>query len=276
MLCVERETPQNSRAQALAQAEALGGTLLRIDNQEENDYIFETFYDGNAIRLDASDVETEGVWLNSDGTELTYFNWLSPSEPNNFGDIQHYAYIAGPNGEWGDHVANGSGAFDGVRWSPSLVKTIIEISGEPPIDPPVDPLEDPEFNGSRYVRVDDGLTRAQALAEADALGGTLLRIEDFEENEFIFNTFYDGNAIRMDASDAETEGVWLNSDGSEQTFFNWLSPNEPNNFGDIQHYAYMAGPNGEWGDHVANGSGAFDGTSWSPSTVVTIIEVDIA
>lgn len=259
-----------SREAALSQASELGGHLLRIEDAEENEFIFKTFYDGNAIRLDASDLQSEGRWLNSDGSELRYFNWLSEGEPNNVGNGQHWAYMAGPNGEWGDHVANGSGVFNGVRWAPSIVKTIVERPLEPPSP------QDASFMSSRYIRVEDGLTREEALAEARNLEGTLLRIESAEENRFIYEAFYDGNAIRLDASDSATEGVWQHSDGSPLDYTNWLAPNEPNNINDNQHFAYMSASGGKWGDQDKDGSGVHDGFSWSPSTVVTIIEVDVA
>lgn len=82
-------------------------------------------------------------------------------------------------------------------------------------------------------------------AEAIALGGHLVTVEDAEENSWIFTTFstYGGiqRAIMIGLTDMEEEGnfVWIS--GSPSTYRNWF-PGEPNNSSGIEHFVHMYWP----------------------------------
>ena len=60
----------------------------------------------NGIILDISDKDTEGFWMDSNGKEINYTNWL-PGQPDNEGN-QHYASICSEFnfGLWGDWSAD--------------------------------------------------------------------------------------------------------------------------------------------------------------------------
>ncbi|MEM9707247.1 MAG: PQQ-dependent sugar dehydrogenase [Pseudomonadota bacterium] len=252
-----------TRAEAEAEALALGGTLLRVDSQAEQDYIMQTFWNDQAIYLDASDALVEGVWVDSNGNNLSYTNW-SGGGPDNGSGAQHWAVIARESGRWDDQRVNGASINDGTGWVATQAMTIIEISEAP---------EEFTFGDSVYMLGTPGLTRADAQAEAAAAGGTLLRINSQGEQDFIMQTFWRGEGIYLDASDQAVEGVWLDSSGNELTYTNW-GGSGPDNGGGAQHWAVIARPSGNWDDQRENSAGVNNGNGWAQTKAMTIIEIN--
>ncbi len=109
-----------SWSDANAEAEALGGKLVEINSQEENDFVNQIFGDEGTIWLGFNDVENEGEFVDSDGNALTFTNW-NAGEPNNWQDNEDYVSIRGDSDRWND--LNGA-AFDGAV-------TVIEFENEP-------------------------------------------------------------------------------------------------------------------------------------------------
>jgi len=72
--------------EAEANAQILGGHLVTINDQAENDWIFETLLknkiDDWGAWIGATDKISEGVWKDHSGINLSYTNFFSP-EPNN-------------------------------------------------------------------------------------------------------------------------------------------------------------------------------------------------
>ena len=256
----------NRWSEAQAIAASVGGHLLRIESQAENDFIMQSFWNDQAIFLDASDAATEGLFTYSDGRPLTYDNWR-PGEPNNYGGIQDYARIADDQGRWDDGW-DGSVAHRGDSgWeSDGTAMVIVEIPDRPALI---------TFEGSAYevIGSTNRWTTAQEMA-AEA-GGRLLEIESQAENNFIMAAFWEDQAIFLDASDAANEGNFVNSDGELLAYSNWR-PGEPNNFGGIQDYARIADDQGRWDDGW-DGSVAHRGDSgWeSDGTAMVIVEYDL-
>jgi hypothetical protein len=256
----------NRWSEAQAIAASVGGHLLRIESQAENDFIMQSFWNDQAIFLDASDAATEGLFTYSDGRPLTYDNWR-PGEPNNYGGIQDYARIADDQGRWDDGW-DGSVAHRGDSgWeSDGTAMVIVEIPDHPALI---------TFEGSAYevIGSTNRWTTAQEMA-AEA-GGRLLEIESQAENNFIMAAFWEDQAIFLDASDAANEGNFVNSDGELLACSNWR-PGEPNNFGGIQDYARIADDQGRWDDGW-DGSVAHRGDSgWeSDGTAMVIVEYDL-
>ena len=56
--------------------------------------------------LDGTDQETEGIWLDSTGNNITYFNWRSDQPDNNNGNEHFLHYRPGWGGKWNDHLAS--------------------------------------------------------------------------------------------------------------------------------------------------------------------------
>lgn len=249
-----------SRADAGAQAEALGGHILSVDSQAEQDWVMSTFWESRAIYLDLSDAEQEGRWERSDGNLNPYSNWL-PGEPNNDGGVQDYAVIADSQGRWDDQAADGAGVLIDGQWTSTESMSIVEIGAAPL----------PRFGGSAYELFEAGVGRAEAQARAEANGGSLLRIGDQAEQDWIMGAFWDDRAIYLDASDAGTEGLWVDSDGEELAYVNWLR-GQPDDYGGGQDYAVIASAWGAWDDKTEDESTVLDWWRWRPSEAMAIAE----
>jgi hypothetical protein len=95
-----------------ALAVALGGNLVSIRDQAEQDFVRSNF--GNLGGVDRriwigfNDAAAEGSFAWSDGTPAKYTNW-NPGEPNNSGGVEDYAELLGSNGRWNDLNDAGAG-----------------------------------------------------------------------------------------------------------------------------------------------------------------------
>ena len=115
-------------AEARATAEALGGHVLTISSDQENDFIRDLFGSGNPVWLGISDEAVEGTWTSFNGEPVNYTNWLSSQPDNAAGGNQHFAVMTGPNGKWDDRTPDQGGWFDGEWMSPPPVTlTVVEF-----------------------------------------------------------------------------------------------------------------------------------------------------
>ncbi|NER35226.1 MAG: hypothetical protein F6J93_14650, partial [Oscillatoria sp. SIO1A7] len=95
---------------AQAQAEVLGGNLVTVSNQAEQDWLQETFGRQNLwIGFTDSEIydKTEGSFEWVSGEESTYTNWR-PGEPNNLNNAEDFA-ATGNDDLWNDLDARDSG-----------------------------------------------------------------------------------------------------------------------------------------------------------------------
>jgi hypothetical protein len=97
---------------AEAQAVALGGHLVTINDAAENAWVFATFANYGGVSrnlfLGFSDEGHEGQWLWRNGEAVSYVNW-APGEPNNGAGVYPYENVAmmygageGQAGFWND------------------------------------------------------------------------------------------------------------------------------------------------------------------------------
>ncbi|MDD1448344.1 hypothetical protein MEN98_19955, partial [Dolichospermum sp. ST_sed8] len=84
--------------QAQAQAQSLGGNLVTINNQAEQDWLVSTFGPSEQLWIGLTDEVTEGQYKWASSETSTYTNW-SPGEPNN---LENEDYVEIINGEWND------------------------------------------------------------------------------------------------------------------------------------------------------------------------------
>lgn len=110
-LLTSEQTDWNS---AQAEAESLGGNLVSINSQAEQDWLTNTF-GTQRMWIGFTDRDNEGSYEWISGDPVSYTNW-APGEPNNAGG-QDYAVI-----NW-----NTNGQWDDQRADQSVLRGIIEI-----------------------------------------------------------------------------------------------------------------------------------------------------
>jgi Ca2+-binding RTX toxin-like protein len=92
--------------EAQAQAQSLGGNLVTINNQAEQDWLVNTFGVNQTLWIGLTDEVTEGQFKWVSGEISTYTNWL-PGEPNNgWGGEDYVEMNFGSPGKWNDSSSN--------------------------------------------------------------------------------------------------------------------------------------------------------------------------
>ena len=95
---------------AQAEAAALGGNLVTVNDQAEQNYLKRVFFSGpdrfRSFWMGMNDLDQEGVYVWASGEPVTYTNWTPPYQPDNYGpgedggQINWDAYYN--NGGWND------------------------------------------------------------------------------------------------------------------------------------------------------------------------------
>ena len=207
-----------SWSQAEANSVKLGGHLITIGDANEDFFAGHIFgYEG---WIGLTDQETEGEWKWSSDEELTYTNW-GYGQPDNYGNNQDYASYGGQS-VWDDR--NYAIQLTGIAEIPFIRR-----------------------GDSAYVIV-EGPTWEEAEANAVALGGHLVTINDAEENDFIVDLMdsvgLNENLTQpyIGLTDKDNEGIFVWSSGQEVTYTNWDygQPNDATGFGE-QDYTMIRG-----------------------------------
>ena len=105
--------------EAKDRATALGGYMLTISSQAENDFIQNNLGDfkWDSYWLGYSDTAEEGTFVWANGSDATYTNW-NGGEPNNSGD-EDVVEFNGHNGKWNDLNIN-DGRFFIIEFSGTI------------------------------------------------------------------------------------------------------------------------------------------------------------
>ncbi|MDP3997793.1 MAG: lectin-like protein [Candidatus Andersenbacteria bacterium] len=84
-------------------AKQLGGHLVTINNQKENDWVVSKFGSHSNLWIGLSDPDHDGQFTWSSGAPVTYTNW-EPGEPNNYFDNEGFAHVDArvTGGVWND------------------------------------------------------------------------------------------------------------------------------------------------------------------------------
>jgi hypothetical protein len=111
------------------------------------------------------------------------------------------------------------------------------------------------FMGHTYYLL-DGKTWLEQEAEAIALGGHLVTINDATENAWLWDTFTPPprEGLFFGFNDFAVEGDWVWPSGEAVTFINWRG-GEPNNCCGGEHFGELAGDY-MWNDVTPNHTGA--------------------
>lgn len=83
------------------QATALGGHLVTVNDQAENDWLRDTFAQVDPIWIGYTDQDTEGSFLWIDGDQASYEHW-APAEPDDFFPSADWVVLKPGLGHWFD------------------------------------------------------------------------------------------------------------------------------------------------------------------------------
>ncbi|MEO0518743.1 MAG: DUF4347 domain-containing protein, partial [Cyanobacteria bacterium P01_A01_bin.116] len=193
-----------------AQAQAMGGNLVTINDAAEEQWLQSTFGD-ERLWIGLTDKVTEGEfeWIN--GETSTYTNW-TPGEPSNSGNNEDYVDMNfSSTRQWNDvgptHTQRG----------------VIELDVK-------------QHNGKLYL-LSGSDTWENVQTQAQAMGGNLVTINDAAEEQWLQSTFGD-ERLWIGLTDKVTEGEfeWIN--GETSTYRNW-TPGEPSNSSNNEDYVDM-------------------------------------
>tara|TARA_X000000368_G_scaffold415818_1_gene408349 strand:- start:44 stop:15682 length:15639 start_codon:yes stop_codon:yes gene_type:complete len=106
--------------EAKDRATALGGYLLTINSEAENNFIKNNLgdnYKWDSYWIGFNDIDEEGTFVWANGSDSTYVNW-NGGEPNNAGDEDAVEYF-GNNGRWND-LPKSNGRFFIIEFSGTI------------------------------------------------------------------------------------------------------------------------------------------------------------
>ncbi len=104
-----------------AEANALRGHLVTINDQAEQDWVWSTFSPlamDNYLWIGLNDLDQEGTWVWSSGQPVTYENW-APGQPDNDINQNRVLMQPGQDGQWDD------------AWQQGWVCGVVEVSYKP-------------------------------------------------------------------------------------------------------------------------------------------------
>ena len=157
-----------SWAEAEANAVALGGHLVTINNKEENDFIAKVIQSEPDLSffIGATDKEIEGIWTDPSGNLLTYTNWnIGPnlaSEPNG-GTSENYGVIY-PGNFPGTEQARGT--WNDASNIEEITRGVAEIHLAPNNAPTGAPTLTGDFKVGQTISID-----ASAIEDVDNFEG---------------------------------------------------------------------------------------------------------
>jgi Ca2+-binding RTX toxin-like protein len=103
------------------------------------------------------------------------------------------------------------------------------------------------YKGNTYLLSSKAQTWTEAQAEAVRLGGNLVAINDWQEENWLHQTFGWSEVYWTGLSDQAQEGSWKWASGEAVTYTNW-APGEPNSLDATQDYGSFNHGNGQWDD----------------------------
>lgn len=117
----------------------MGGHLVTINDQAENEWIYNTFsslipstFSSSSIWIGLNDVSKEGEFVWTSGEPVSYLNWY-PNQPDNYLGLEDYAHMLTPHSTaneslWGmwDDTTNEAG-------DPASSYGVVEVVPLPPV-----------------------------------------------------------------------------------------------------------------------------------------------
>jgi len=255
---------QSNWDDAEAQAVQLGGHLVTINSQAEQDWVFQTFgaFGGNTNRALWVGLRksSSGVWVWSSGEPVTYTHW-APGQPSDASDagedaVTMDAFRWDPPGQWNDFPHSGTSAeWFGLQ---------ITYHGVVEVVPHHDWIKWPLSEGGNdhffALTVSAYTNWFDAEAEGKSLDGHLASINSAGEQLFVEKAFLSGitrsNALWIGLNDLVSDGTFVWSSGEAATYLNWESgqPNECCGGQDAVtinfNFSHGAGDYAKWNDQA--------------------------
>jgi len=250
--------------EAKSYAESIGGYLATIGDEGENKFVADLAGTGGITGshwIGLSDDATEGTFSWVTGEPVAYTSWYS-GEPNDLNGAEEYAEM----GWHSTYTWNDAGI--------SQTRPFIVESGESQVEG--------DYNGHRYVLVNQNMTWPQAKSYAESIGGYLVTIGDEGENKFVNDlarTAGITDAHWIGFSDEATEGTFVWVTGEPVTYTNWNS-GEPNNaYGAGESYGEFWYNTDTWNDAPISETIPFvvefgDTTPVTPAGLVSLWKFD--
>ena len=298
-------------ANAQIYADLVGGELVTINNEAEQQWVREQFGWATAW-LGLNDVANDGTWVWTDGSTDTYSNWGSgyPYQSSDY----NYAYLSS-DGKWYNAYDTWNYAYALIEFDAQhdalgttsaldtsyLLDVRIEDSVAPRVESTTLPANNStvdnlvgasitvtlseklepatvkaglrevwERDGHYYTVTDKVVSREQAEAAAQVVGGHLVSISDTDEQAWLYSML-DGrySDVWLGLSDSAVEGTWVSADGATT----WVNGSQTNtaytNWGDSQPY-YQWDENY---DYAAMNSGGKWYASYASNLMHGIIEI---
>ena len=233
-------------AQAKSYCELLGGHLVTVTSQEEEDFCRNLWESSTTLScwLGASDAAVEGEWCWVTGEPFEYSAW-NTGEPNNgSGNEDMLGYYAEAVGDrWNDFAGDRQLTFiceweAGAQESISVTLTDSVLAGTVLLE------------NSYYKFFSTACSWSDAKAKCEAMGGHLVTVTTESEDVLCRKMWQESGAggCWLGASDSASEGTWQWVTGEEWGYTNWAS-GEPNGGTRENGLAfYSAYSNGKWND----------------------------
>ena len=218
-------------------AESIGGHLMTVTSESEQDLI-QSYYDNNndaKLWLGATDAENIGTWKWVTGEPFVFDRWAE-EEPNNTNGNEHY-------------LGTTSGCFwnDWDCETPTINGLVVEFEQGATLDRTM------YFNGHTYQFYKGKLSWDTAAEYARACGGYLMTVTSAQEQELIsqYRNQNDSSAkLWLGATDVETDQDWKWITGEPFEYDHWAE-NEPNNNSGANPESYLGTTtDGYWNDFV--------------------------
>lgn len=226
--------------EAYLACEKLGGHLVTITSQKENDKVVELVNNAcSSVWIGATKLNSEKwYWVKSE--PYTENNFWASGEPNNTGGNELFInlYTSGTNsGKWNDIV----GDTENVK---GFVCEYDDTNADN-----YQSTKSVEYNGYKYDLYDYSVDWQTAKKICEKKDGMLADIADGEEQEFIWNLTKQGGKSEywLGLTDIENGGVWQWISSNEFTYNNWKSGTPDNDLG-IESYGLIKAENGTWND----------------------------
>lgn len=231
-----------SWARAKEACEQMGGHLVTITSQQEQDFIESIIPSGVTYYwIGLTDEASEGDFRWVTGEPLSYNNWLI-GQPDNYDNSEHYVTIPSMDLEYSDWVSyfgqwNDSPDFGNeihsdtgyiCEWEEELVNN--------------ESFAVTSFNGHYYSIIDHkDMNWEEAKAFCEANGGHLVTITSQEEQDFVNMLMLPGDSLYywIGLSDATSEGDFRWVTGETSSFTNW-GELQPDDYNGIEEYVLLS------------------------------------